>query len=158
RVAEALDALSIAPERFMPDRRNYLALRTAYFMVERAREAPEIAAAQELLWDLALRIEEGDTPQAQDELRAVQQELMQARADGASEQEIERLLAQLRAAIERTVKSMAERAGQSQPMPGSGQMVRPQDLQSMLDQIQNLSRQGSRAAAQQMLSQLQNML
>src|SRR6201999_3561337 len=71
-----------------------------------------------------------------------------------------RLLAQLRAAIERTVKSMAERAqGQGQQhLPGNGQMVRPQDLQAMLEQIQNLSRQGARAAAQQMLSQLQNML
>jgi len=159
-VAKALDALSIAPERFMPDRRTYLALRTAYFMVARARGGAEIVSAQQLLWDLALRVEDGDTPQAQAELRAIQQQLMEALANGASDAEIERLLAQLRAAIERTVKSMAERAqGQSSSVQGmNGQMVRPQDLQSMLDAIQNLSRQGARAAAQQMLAQLQNML
>lgn len=158
-VAKALDALSIAPERFMPDRRNYLALRTAYFMAARARGGQEVSDAQQLLWDLALRIEEGDTPQAQAELRAIQQQLMEALAKGAPDKEIERLLAQLRSAIERAVKSMAERAqGQSSFAQGGGQMVRPQDLQSMLEAIQNLSRQGSRAAAQQMLSQLQNML
>ena len=79
-VAKALDALSIAPERFMTDVRNYLALRTVYFLVSRSKDAGEIAAAQQLLWDLALRLEEGDTPQAQAELRAVQQQLMDALA------------------------------------------------------------------------------
>ncbi len=157
-VAKALDALSIAPERFIPDRRVYLGLRTAYYMVYRARGGAEIAAAQQLLWDLALRIEEGDTPQAQAELRALQQKLMEALARGASDEEIERLLAQLRSAIERAVRAMAEKSQGDFPRMGGGQMVRPQDLQSMLDQIANLSRQGARAAAQQMLAQLQNML
>lgn len=164
-VAKALDALSIAPERFVPDRRNYLALRTAYFMAARyggksAESVRQLADLQQLLWDLALRVEDGDTPQAQAELRAIQQKLMEALAKGAPDEEIDRLLAQLRGAIERAVKAMAEKA-QRQPsvMQGaSGQTLRPQDLQSMLEQIQNLSRQGSRAAAQQMLSQLQNML
>jgi hypothetical protein len=53
---------------------------------------------------------------------------------------------------------MAEKSQGDFPRMGGGQMVRPQDLQSMLDQIANLSRQGARAAAQQMLAQLQNML
>ncbi|MFM9865415.1 MAG: DUF4175 family protein, partial [Micropepsaceae bacterium] len=56
-------------------------------------------------------------------------------------------------------KAMAEKAKGQSPMPGAGgQIVRAQDLQSMLDQIQNLAKQGSRAAAQQLLSQLQDML
>jgi uncharacterized protein (TIGR02302 family) len=159
-VARALDALSIAPQRFTPDRGVYLGLRTAFFMVSRSRGGAEVGSVQQLLWDLALRIEEGDTPQAQAELRAIQQKLMEALAKGAPDDEIERLLAQLRSAIDRAVKAMAERAkadGHFPQGPG-GQTVRPQDLQSMMDQIQNLARQGSRAAAQQMLAQLQNML
>jgi uncharacterized protein (TIGR02302 family) len=159
-VAKALDALAIAPERFTPDRSIYLGLRTAYFMVARARGGAEIASAQQLLWDLALRVEQGDTPQAQAELRAIQQKLMEALANGAPDEEIERLLAQLKAAIERAVRAMAQNAQNMQAMPQmrGGQIVRPQDLQSMLEQIANLSRQGSRAAAQQMLAQLQNLL
>lgn len=159
-VAKALDALTIAPERFIPDQRVYLAMRTAFYMVSRVRIGDDVSDVQRLLWDLALRIEEGDTPQAQAELRAIQQKLMEALAKGAPEHEIEQLMAQLRAAIERAIKAMAEKAqGQPSGMPGmNGQVVRPQDLKSMLDQIQNLSRQGSRAAAQQMLSQLQNLL
>jgi uncharacterized protein (TIGR02302 family) len=159
-VAKALDALSIAPERFMPDVRNYLALRTIYFLVFRSKGPPEIVNAQQLLWDLALRIEEGDAPQAQAELRAVQQKLMEALARGAPDAEIAQLLAQLRAAIERTMRAMAEQA-QNQGAALRDPNVRelkPQDLQAMLDSIQNLAHQGARAAAQQMLSQLQNML
>jgi len=158
-VAKALDALSIAPERFIPDGRIYLGLRTAYYMVARARGGAEVSAAQQLLWDLAMRVEQGDAPQAQAELRAIQQKLMEALANGAPEQEIEQLLAQLRAAIDRAVKAMAQNAqNQNMPQMRGGRVIRPQELQSMLEQIQNLSRQGSRAAAQQMLAQLQNLL
>lgn len=159
-VAKGLDALSIAPERFTPDQRIYLGLRTAYYMVSRARGAADLAPVQQLLWDMALKVEEGDTPLAQEELRAVQQKLMDALARGAPEAEIEALMAQLRAAMERALKSMAEKAKGQSPMTAGmgGQIVRAQDLQSMLDQIQNLAKQGSRAAAQQLLSQLQDML
>ena len=144
----------------MPDVRNYLALRTVYFLVSRSRSAAEMASAQQLLWDLALRLEEGDAPQAQAELRAVQKQLMDALAKGASDEEIAKLLQQLRAAIDRTMKAMADQA-QAQGATVRDPNVRtltPQDLQAMMDSIQNLARQGSRAAAQQMLSQLQNML
>jgi uncharacterized protein (TIGR02302 family) len=159
-VAKALDALSIAPERFMPDGRVYLGLRTAFYMVSRTRPGEEVTGAQQLLWDLAMRVEQGDTPQAQAELRAIQQKLMEALANGAPDEEIERLLAQLRAAIDRAVKAMAQNAQNQPNMPQmrGGRVIRPQELQSMLEQIQNLSRQGSRAAAQQMLAQLQNLL
>ncbi len=159
-VAKGLDALSIAPERFTPDQRIYLGLRTAYYMVSRARGPSEMAAVQQLLWDMALKVEEGDAPLAQEELRAVQQKLMDALARGAPEAEIEALMAQLRAAMERALKAMAEKAqGQSPFAQGTGgQIVRAQDLQSMLDKIRDLAKQGSRAAAQQLLAQLQDML
>ncbi len=158
-VAKGLDALSIAPERFTPDERIYLGMRTAYYMISRTRAGAEIDAAQQLLWDMALKVEEGDAPLAQEELRAVQQKLMDALARGAPQEEIEALMAQLRAAMERALKAMAEKAqGQSPLQATGGQVVRAQDLQSMLDKIQDLARQGSRAAAQQMLAQLQDML
>ncbi len=166
QVAKALDALSIAPERYLPDVNTYLALRTAAFEVHRARldashiDQQRIDSAQQLLWDLALRIEEGDRPQAQAELRDIQRKLMTALAKGASEQEIERLMAQMRAALARTLKSVADKSqGANQVLQGlNGQVIRPQDIQAMMDQIENLARQGATAAAQQKLSQLLNLL
>lgn len=159
-VAKGIDALSIAPERFTPDQRIYLGMRAAYYMVSRARGGDDLGAAQQLLWDMALKVEEGDAPLAQEELRAVQQKLMDALARGAPQAEIDALMAQLRAAMERALKAMAEKAQGQSPMTtgAGGQIVRPQDLQAMLDKIQDLTRQGSRAAAQQLLSQLQDML
>src|SRR5207253_4968582 len=133
---------SLAPERFTPDIRNYLALRTVYFLVARGKSMAEVATAQQLLWDLALRLEDGDAPQAQAELRAVQKQLMDALARGASDQEIAQLMQQLRQAIDRTMKAMAEQAqaqGATVRDPNV-RVLRPQDLQQMLDSIQNLAR------------------
>jgi hypothetical protein len=66
----------------------------------------------------------------------------------------------MRAALARTLKSMADKSqGANQVLQGlNGQVVRPQDIQAMMDQIQNLARQGASAAAQQKLSQLLNLL
>lgn len=165
-VATALDALTLAPERFLPDARVYLAMRTAAHEVRRIRldavriDENRLVSAQELLWDIAVRIEEGDVGQAQAELRDIQQKLMDALAKGAPDAEIERLMAQLRAALERNLKALADRAGIENPVleSQSGQMIRPQDLKSMIDQIEELARQGSKAAAQQKLSELLNLL
>jgi hypothetical protein len=98
--------------------------------------------------------------QAQAELRDIQRKLMDALAKGAPDAEIDRLMAQLRAALERNLKALADRAGIENPVLESqgGQMIRPQDLKSMIDQIEELARQGSKAAAQQKLSELLNLL
>jgi RNA polymerase-interacting CarD/CdnL/TRCF family regulator len=165
-VAAALDALTLAPERFLPDTRVYLAMRTAAHEVRRIRldavriDENRVVSAQALLWDIAVRVEEGDVGQAQAELRDIQRKLMDALAKGAPDAEIDRLMAQLRAALERNLKALADRAGIENPVLESqgGQMIRPQDLKSMIDQIEELARQGSKAAAQQKLSELLNLL
>lgn len=165
-VAKALDALSIAPERFMPDQRVYLGLRTAAFEVRRARldatriDFGRIQSAQQLLWDIALKIEDGETPQAQAELRNIQQKLMDALSKGAPEAEVERLMAQMRTALARMLSSLAEKMqGSNFMLQGlNGQVLKPQDLKSMMDTIQNLARQGANGAAQQKLAQMLELL
>ena len=101
-VAKALDALSIAPERFIPDRRNYLALSDGLFhgvarFSAKRRMRPTGRRFAAIAVGFGAQVEDGDTPQAQAELRAIQQKLMDALAKGAPDEEIERLLAQLRA-------------------------------------------------------------
>lgn len=165
-VAAALDALTIAPERFVPDARVYLALRTAAHQVRRIQlnatriDENRVKSAQQLLWDIAVRVEDGDVGQAQAELRDLQRKLMDALSKGAPDAEIQRLMEQLRAALERNLRALAERAGIDNPVleSQSGQVVRPQDLKSMIDQIEELARQGATAAAQQKLSELLNLL
>ena len=165
-VALALDAMTLAPERFVPDARVYLALRTAAHQVRRIRlnaariDENRVTSAQQLLWDIAVRVEDGDVGQAQAELRDIQRKLMDALSKGAKDAEIQRLMEQLRAALERNLRALAERAGIDNPVleSQSGQVVRPQDLKSMIDQIEELARQGATAAAQQKLGELLNLL
>ena len=114
------------------------------------------------LWSVALGIENGDMSLAEQELRAAQEALRKALENGASDEEIRRLTQALRDAMQKYLQALAEQMqknpGQMANIPPNAQMLRSQDLQKMLDQIENLARTGNRDAAKQLLSQLQNML
>ncbi|MGO4837786.1 DUF4175 family protein, partial [Rhizobiaceae sp. 2RAB30] len=82
--------------------------------------------------------------------------------NGASDEEIDRLMKELRQAMDEFLREFAERAQQNpnlaDQMPQAGQELRQGDLQRMLDQIENLAKSGSRDKAQELLSQLQDMM
>lgn len=160
RAALVLDALAIAPERFYAGEPSvYLGLRAAYWRLSMARDAADLADVRDLLWDLALAIEDGEAPMALRELRRLQQALMEALARGASDEDITQLMAQLRAALDQYLRSLAENAPEDAgPMPPGAQMLSSQDLDQLLDAIEDLARTGARGSAQALLSQLQSML
>ena len=60
RVKRALYALTIAPEIFIEDLSVYLGLRTAYLRTETIATNEELRDVVDLMWDVALRIEDGD--------------------------------------------------------------------------------------------------
>jgi len=163
-VALALHALTLFPERFIKKSSVHLGLRTAYFRLTRASDDKAMLEAADLLWDIALYIEDGDISDAERELRAAQRALQKALAEGASEQEIAKAMDRLRQAMNRYMSALARqmreamRRGELQPQQGDMRSIKPQDLSKMLDSIEDLIRQGARSAAQQMLSQLQNLL
>jgi uncharacterized protein (TIGR02302 family) len=163
-VIRALDALSLYPEKFLPDLKIYLALRTARHGLQHVHNS---AAARDqigdTLWRLALQIEDGDLSLANSELRALQKALMQALKDGASDEEIANLTQALREALERYLQAMGEQAMDDEmPMtgapPNNSGVINKSDLDKLLDQIEKLSKSGAREAAQEMLSRLQNIL
>ena len=161
-VADALDALTMAPEKSFDDGKQYLVLRSAYYRLLTAKSDDDLRGIVDYLWSIALGIEDGDMSLAEQELRAAQEALRKALENGASDQEIQRLTQALRDAMQKYLQALAEQA-QKNPrsmaqIPPNAQMLRSQDLQKMLDQIENLARTGNRDAARQLLSQLQNML
>ena len=162
RVIDALDALMIAPEGLFDTASSYVGMRLAYGHLVRADSDEQLTAVLDELWSLALAIEDGDLSLAARELRDAQEALRRALENGASEEEIARLTQELRKAMENFLASLAEQMRQNpqaaQPMNPNAQMLRPQDLDRMLDRIEELARQGSTEAAQQLLSQLQQML
>lgn len=120
------------------------------------------------LWDLALRIEEGDLSSALERLRRAKERLNQAMRDGASQAEIEELMRELRRATEDYMQQLSrqaeldaeqnERNGQQQPMDPNAMQMTQDDLQRMMDRIQELMEQGRMAEAEQALQELQEML
>ncbi len=158
-VAQALDALAIAPETFIRDLSIYLGLRTLYWRLTGARRIEDIESAVVQLWDMAVSIEDGDLPEAERRLREAQEKLAKALDENASEEEIKRLMDELRQALSEFLKAMQQNA-QNRPSPQEmpPQAIAPQDLDRMLRTIEDLARTGSRDAARQLLSELQQML
>ena len=166
-VAEGLDDVSSRPGRFYGDTVVFLALRSAADRLRLARDAEAVVSStQRLLWDTALRLEDGDLSLAERALRAAQEELARALAEGASDEEIARLMQELREALDRYLAALQQNLreqlarGEIQPMvpPEGTQLMDQQTLADLLDQMQSLAESGAREAAQQMLQDLQSLL
>lgn len=160
RVAQALNALSLYPRLFTPKLGVYLGLRSAYYRLENARNDDDLRGEVDYLWQMATRIEDGDLPAMEQNLRNAEKALRDALARGADSQEIKRLTDQLRSAMNRFLNEMARRAAQNgeQTLPPNAQAMTEQDLERMLQRMEEMAGNGDRDAAQQMLSQLQQML
>ena len=165
RVRTAFDALMIAPEMFGVTAGQFLGLNSISNRLEVAKTDDDLRDIADFIWQMALQLEEGDLSQAERDLRAAQQALREALERGASEDEIKRLMDQLRAALDRFLQEFAqqqmreqnEAQDQNQQSPPD-RTITSQDLQRMLDQMENMARSGNMADAQRMLDQLQNLL
>jgi uncharacterized protein (TIGR02302 family) len=161
-VAETLSDLSLRPSMFGNDIVVFMALRTAQARLVLNRDPGTVEAVQRLLWETALRIEDGRTPLTQDDLRQAMQRLQDALARNAPDAEINRLMRELQDAINRYLQALAQQM-QNQPNQAM-QPVDPshvlsmQDLQRMLDRARDLAQTGSRDAARDLLAQLQQIL
>jgi len=163
-VVRMLDALTLGPDKFFDDKVVYLGLRSVYWRLVNETGIESVKSAVDQLWTIALRIEDGDLSDAEARLRQAQEALRKALEEDASPEEIERLMQELRTALSEFMRELAERAqqnaGQNGEMPpmDPNQMLSAQDLDQMLQDIEDLAKTGSREQAQQMLSQLRNML
>ncbi|MBV9964385.1 MAG: TIGR02302 family protein, partial [Alphaproteobacteria bacterium] len=161
-VAEILGDLNKRPVLYRDDTAVFLALHMAQLRLSRGHDKDTISVVQQILWETALRIEDGRMAMAEQDLRRLQQQLQDALAKGAPDEEIERLMSELRQALDRYLQSLAEELQRhpdeaTQPVDPS-RMITGRDLQRMLDRAREMARSGARDQAREMLSQLQNML
>jgi uncharacterized protein (TIGR02302 family) len=162
-VARALEALLIAPDKFTPEASIYLGLRAVATRTKIARTDDELRSVVDYLWEMAVLIEDGTLSDVERDLRAAQDALREALERGASDEEIKKLTEDLRQAMQRFMQALAEQLQRdgttdARPLDRNQQVVRPQDLQNMLDRIEKLARSGARDAARRMLDQLQAMM
>lgn len=158
KVAEAIDGLTIAPETFLQDTRIYLAIRTAYWRLHRATDLETLETVADLLWAIALRIEDGNLSDAERDLRQAQDDLMRALDENAPEHVIKQKMEALRQAMGRYVQNLAQNQEFNPNQFGNQRIVTSQELDQMLKQIEDLARTGSKDAARQMLSELRDLL
>ncbi|MCV0394393.1 MAG: TIGR02302 family protein [Rhizobiaceae bacterium] len=162
RVLELIDATTLRPEDTIDNPSHYLGIMTGRTKLQMADTDEKLRGVVDYFWELALAIEDGDLSAAERRLRQAQEALRQALENGASDEEIEQLMAELREAMQEFLREFAERAQQnpnlSMQMPQNGQELSQSDLDRMLDQIEELAKSGARDQAQELLSQLQDMM
>jgi uncharacterized protein (TIGR02302 family) len=160
---EMLEGLANDPEAYLDDFGVHLALVTGSNRLEYAQE-PEAARAEviELMWDTALAIEEGPLAFAERRVRELQEELLDALTEGASDEEIERLLDELRLAMEDYMRALSNRLrtdpGELFDPTDALKAVGSRELTDLVDQIRDLLRSGSPDQAQTLLTRLQEII
>ncbi|HVJ52973.1 MAG TPA: TIGR02302 family protein [Aliidongia sp.] len=162
-VAETLGDLASRPALFHDDALAFLALRSASDRLQLGAGRDDLAGIQKLLWDTALRIDEGDQPEAQKALREAERALQDALDRNAPDEEINRLMNEMRQAVNRYLQALMENAQKNGQQPqsdpnGNNQRLTQDDINRMLDQAQQMARSGAKDAAREALSQLQDML
>jgi len=167
-VARALYAIGAQPPAYNGDLVVVLGLQVAQRRLTLDPTGASVDSVQSLLWELALRIEEGDLAVAERELRRLQQALQDALAKGAPDEEIERLMNEMQQAMDQFMTALTEKMKRDMEQQGARPHQRPfdpnmmevrrEDLQKMLERARELAKGGARDAARNMLSQLQQML
>ncbi len=162
-IAEILNALTIAPDKFYADQQGvYIAIRAAYWGIRSAHAPADITHVEDLLWQTAMAIEQKGILAAANNLRELQALITAAMAAHAPQQVIDQLLQRYNQAMQRYLEAMAENEGRAAQKPppndANAKTLGFDDLQKMMQAIQQLSASGNREQAAQMLAALQNML
>ena len=162
QVLDMLDAITIWPEETIKNASHYLALRSVRSRLDLARSDDQLRDVVAYMWQVARGIEDGALSDAERRLRQAQEALKQAIEQGASPEEIEKRMKELRSAMNEYLREFAQKA---QKNPNMAQMPNPnmqelrqEDIDRMLDRIEDLAKQGSKDQAQQLLSELENMM
>ena len=162
-ILKAIEALTLEPEGFLDDIPAFIGLRMAYYRLKKSDSREDRNSVIEQLWNVAVRIEDGDLSEAERRLREAQDNLSKLLEKGASEQEIAEAMKELREALNEYMRELAEQNEQQQDQFVDGQnkdqqFLSSRDLDQMMKQIEEMAKNGSREQAQQMLSELRDLL
>lgn len=152
-----LDALSLAPELFATPSSVYLGLRLARRALDRPESEENLREAADLLWAIATGLE-GDTSESERALRQARERLRDAVARGASEEEIARLMQDLRDAMAKFMADMrragAQEKRQAREPAGETRVIDQQEIERMLSELDQASKSGDARRAAELLDRL----
>jgi uncharacterized protein (TIGR02302 family) len=161
-VIDGLNELSLRPGSYNNDAIAFLVMRVARSRLTYLANEGDLQSVRRMLWDTALRIEDGEFAMAGRELADAHDQLMEALQDGVYGEMINQLLDALRAALDRFMAALTEQLAQKgldsvSDLPGMAYMDNT-DILNMLEDARELARTGSMEAAQQTLDELRAML
>lgn len=150
------------PKRFFDDLVVFLGLRVAAKRLHGAETESDIENIQQLLWDLALRIEDGEMVLAERDLAEAQDRLMEAMRRGDNPQAIEQLMQDFQRAMDGYLSALAQelakRGLSSEMMTTDGTIIGSDEMQQLLRQAQDLAAAGDMDGAREIMAQLSNIL
>ncbi|TPE52482.1 TIGR02302 family protein [Amaricoccus solimangrovi] len=167
RVTRVLRAVTVQPDEVFDSPRAYLITRAAIRELAganaRGKAADVVDDVAEALWRAALLIEDGGLTGAKARLDRARERLSEALRNDASDEEIARLMDELRQATQDYMQQMAREAierGEQQKADNApqGQTMTQDQIQELMRRIQELSEQGRKAEAEQLLGMLQQLL
>jgi len=158
--ASRIDRLSQKPGRFDHDLTVFTAMRSAYWRLSSDRSGEGVEETARLLWQTALRLEDGQLTMATRELREALDSFAEAmegdsrslkEAAKALERKLQKFLSQMAA----QQSKMAPTRGQASSN-GESQVVQAEGLQRMIERMRELAAAGETEAARRMLRQLRD--
>jgi uncharacterized protein (TIGR02302 family) len=167
-----LDRIAEAPEAFEHDTGTFLALRSARHRLSGDRRPAAIPEVQEILWDVAIALEEGRTDRTARALAEARQALREALDEQRrtpdqqrtedQRAEMDRRIQELREAIRRHLEALAERLqrenAEALPYDPQQRMMDQRELNRRTQRMQDAARQGRTEDAQRELAELEEML
>ncbi len=161
QVVKAMQALMISPDGFI-EPHAYLGMKTATVRLSRDRTRAGLKSVIDQLWAVALRIEDGNLSDAEKRLKDAQDKLSKAIDEGASDEEIERLMKELRQAMNDYIEQLAKQNDGPQDDKAEGdeqnKQIGQDDLEQMMRKMEQAAKNGARDQAQQMLSEMRDLM
>ena len=167
-VSYELSDFLMNPSQLRYDPTIFLAIRSAASRLHYDPELKDIISVIELLWDTAIRLEDGNLPLAARNLREARENLEALLNDpNATDEQIAKATQELQEALaqyfqelmQEMQRRMAENGTLMQIPPDAMQsLVSPEDIASFLDQLKAEALSGDKSKALDLLSQLQQFM
>lgn len=150
------------PERFGGQASIYLGLAAAMRRLYEDETARAVHAVQDLLWDMALALEDGGLGLAAREVERLKRQLEEAMAEDPASERTARLLDEMQAAVNRYLAALAEQLKtlgmDSALAPQDGSVIGSDLIADLLERARELARAGDKEGARRLMAELGEMM
>lgn len=167
-VSDMLLAIVNRPALYGGDHVVFLALASAVKRIGYDGDEESMASVRDMLWDVALRIEDGGLSESAREFRQALQELSQAAQDPqTTQQELQELAAKVQEKMQKYLQDLAQQMQAQQQKQGQQNAMPPEmadrlmqriDMNELMEQLREMANGNSREQMQKMAEFLKNAL